>query len=155
MENKILIKIMKVAMGATLALTSTMALSLPITVSSGTSSATLMEDFGGLNSSSTSFYDGNGVNVAETFAGLTVVDPGVSGFESYSGLPTSPLSLYAGGAASTGVASIIFGTDFDFVFGLAGGTTIDDIGEGVVALLFYYDIIELGLTIVGNNGGST
>ena len=147
MKIKIPTGIIKIIIGAALAITSTTAFSVIITA--GTSSATLMEDFSALGSGALSSYNGNGVSVAETFVGLSVVDPGGSGFETYSGAPTNPLSL-AAGAATTGIFNIL-----NTSAGLAGGTGNGDIGEGVVAMLFDFDIVELGMNIFGNNGGTT
>jgi hypothetical protein len=72
-----------------------------------------------------------------------VVDPGGSGFETYSGSPSGPLTL-AFGAASTGIKQ-----EQGTAAGLTGGTGALDIGEGVVALLFDFNIVELGLEIIG------
>jgi hypothetical protein len=119
----------------------------PITVTTVTSSQALMETFAALPGAATAVFDGNGLTAAESFVGLTVVDPGGGTPEFYTGSPTGPLSLNIG-AATTGLLQTSGGAA-----GLAGGTAANDIGEGVVAVLFDYDILELGLKVLGSGGG--
>lgn len=132
MKIKIPTGIIKVVIGAALAITSTTAFSVIITA--GTSSATLKEEFSGIFTSlvGSSIYNGNDVSVAESFAGLTVADPGGSFFETFSGSPTDPLTLDS-----------------------SGGIAFGDVGEGVLAMLFDFDILELGMTLLDNTGGTT
>ena len=159
MKIKIPTGIIKVVIGAALAITSTTAFSVIITA--GTSSATLKEEFSGIFTSlvGSSIYNGNDVSVAESFAGLTVADPGGSFFETFSGSPTDPLTLDSSGGASTGILAGVFdsgSTLFNLgVTGLAGGIAFGDVGEGVLAMLFDFDILELGMTLLDNTGGTT
>lgn len=123
----------------------------PISVAAGVSSGTLQEDFSTVPGGASASFSGTNVSAAESFVGLTVNDPGGSGFESYSGTPTNPLALDIG-AASDGIWNI------QGVAGLAGGTGAQDIGEGVIAFLFDFDILGLGLDINGatpNSGLTT
>lgn len=140
----------KLGIGAVLLSMSFSSIAVPVTVTSGTSSATLMETFSTLPAGASASFSGNGVTVAESFVGLTVNDPGGTGFETFSGSPTSPLSLNVG-PSTDGIYNV------QGFAGLAGGTAASDIGEGVVAALFSYDIFELGMTIAGAslNSGTT
>jgi len=116
-----------------------------VTVSTSTSSDAVMEDFSTLPTGESSFFDGNGVSVAEHFFGQTVNDPGGSGFETVSGSPSGPLALTT---TNGGI------WDIQGVAGLAGGSSGSDIGEGIVSFLFDYDIFSFGTLIGGTNGGS-
>ena len=118
----------------------------PITYTVGASTQPLMEDFASLPTGAVAYFDGNGVQIAESFAGLTVNDPGSPLFEFYTGSPTGPLALSVG-AAGEGIASNTAG----FV-ALAGRTGPGSL-QGVAAALFDYDIFELGFTLAGADGG--
>lgn len=161
MKIKIPTGIIKVIIGAALAITSTITFSGPITVTAGTSSATLKEEFSAIFTSlvGSSIYNGNDVSVAESFAGLIVDDPGLNASETFSGSPTDPLTLDSSGGASTGILTGVFDSGFELfnlgVTGLAGGVVFTDIGEGMVAMLFDFDILELGMTLLDNTGGTT
>ncbi len=123
----------------------------PITLSYSTSSETLMENFSSLPSGTyDGIFDGNNVKVGESFVGQTVgTTVGSDGYtyETVSGVPTDPLTLATpdlgdGIAGSTGVT------------GLYGdGINGFDLGEGLVSILFDYNITEFGLAIRGSNGG--
>lgn len=133
-------------LAAILLLLPVLAQAAPVTLTFGTSGETLMEDFSTMTPGAHASYDGNGLTAAESFVGLTVTDPGGTASEFFSGSPTNPLALDIG-VATTGVFHAAA------LAGLAGGTAAEDIGEGVVAVLFDYDIFELGLSIIGSNPG--
>jgi hypothetical protein len=120
----------------------------PITFTVGASTQPLMEDFSSLPAGSIAYFDGNGLQIAESFAGLTVNDPGSPLFEFYTGSPTAPLALSVGVAAE-GISSNTGG----FV-ALRGGTGPGTL-QGVAAVLFDYDVLELGFTLAGANGGAS
>ena len=132
--------------GFSASLIGTAALAGPITLTSGTSLATLQEVLDGPPTGFFTLYDGNFVSAAERFSGLNVSDPGGSEFESYSGTATAPLTL-APGEVNDGV--FVNG----FIAGLAGGTGGVEVGEGVIAFLFDFDILELGFSIIGSDPG--
>ena len=87
--------------------------------------------------------------MAESFDGLTVNDPGRSGFEFFSGSPHDPLALDVG-AAANGIDNIASLASFTGIAGDGGGE-FGDIAEGVAAVLFDFDILELGLNVSGAN----
>ncbi|WNO07598.1 PEP-CTERM sorting domain-containing protein [Teredinibacter sp. KSP-S5-2] len=142
--------IRKVVALFTLSIMSSVALALPVSVSNVVSSDPLMEDFSTLPSGASAYFDGNGVSVGEHFVGQTVIDPGGSGFETVSGTPTGSLTLGTT-SANDGIWAI------QGAAGLAGGIAGSDIGEGVVSMLFDYDIFSLGMLIGGAeaNGAAT
>lgn len=124
---------------------------LPITVTSGTASLPIAEDFSGISAgeytANGGILDRNALMVGEAFVGQTVVDPGGSGFESVTGTPTGPLSL----ASITSGDGIFHGHG---IAGLAGGVGWPyDIAEGVVSILFDFDQAVFGLRILGADGG--
>ena len=132
------------------------AIASPVTVSEGTSSATLQEDFSSLPEPPSdalppndapiaqASFDGTNVAVAERFIGLsinTVTGPLGREHETFSGSPNNPLAL-ANGPAANGIAA-----NRNAVAGLNSNQKL---GEGVVSMLFDFNIVSLGLEIVGN-----
>ena len=118
----------------------------PITFTIGASTQPLMEDFSGLPPGALAYFNGNGLQIAESFAGLTVNDPGSPLFEFYTGNPTAPLALSVG-AAGEGIVTNTGG------FVALTARTGPGSFQGVAAVLFDYDLLELGFTLAGANGG--
>jgi hypothetical protein len=108
-----------------------------------------MEDFSSLGLDVSTF-DGNGLIAGERFDGAVVIDPGGSAFESFADPGVTSLTVMS--APSSGISTA---TPVGALAGLAGGTESFDIGEGVVAVAFDYDIFELGLTFVSGQFGDT
>ena len=119
-----------------------------ITITEEVSTASLVDTLLGDGSTELNFYSGVGFTIGETFQGLSVNDPGGTSNENFIlSNASNPLSLLVG-TASNGVGFCCGG-----IVGLAGGSVNgDDIGEGVIAILFDFDVTNLGLRLLGGGG---
>ena len=146
------IKMLKATLAGLVLAVSSFANAGLINIENTTSSATSMEALL-FNGSTVATYNANNFTIGESFTGMTVTIIEGTGFESFSGTPNSPLSLVSG-IASNGIGFL----DTFGVFGNAGtGTAANNIGEGLVALLFDFNISNFGLDINGAtaNSGTT
>jgi hypothetical protein len=125
-----------------------LAMAGPITVTVGTAPFSIVDTFTLPDGEISGIYSTFNTKIAESFAGQTVSGGSGSSFETVSGVPINPLTLLVP-AAQDGVY-ITLGR----LAGLAQGLGFDDIGEGLMSLLFTLDQSTMGFSLVGGNGGS-
>ena len=147
MVNRILFIFLSAVL-ACLFLFSGLAVAGPITVTLGSAPYPIVDSFTLPDGEISGIYSTFNTKIAESFAGQTVSGGGGTTFETVSGTPTNPLTLLVPGAQN-GVYITI-----GRLAGLAQGIGADDIGEGLMSLLFTLDQSDMGFALVGGNGGN-
>ncbi len=104
-------------------------------------------DFNALSTGSVAgFISQSGATYGEKFAGQTLSTAG--GFDSLSGLPSTPLALEANAAVADNIG-ILFHSGSNTIYGDLGGA----VGEGALSILFDVETSIFGFDIVGVDGG--
>lgn len=128
---------------------------VPITVIEGIAPLSITEDFENYPQGSNQFaFNAIGALIGESFIGQTVIGGGGNTKEEVSGLPSSPLNLNIFPNTDDGVYIADISTQFHTIFGLADGTNPDDIGEGVMAVLFDSPQSLFGITLLGHGSAT-
>lgn len=124
-----------------------------LVVTSQTAPIAIAEDFQG-------FSDGEiagiltipGARLAEDCVGQTTTEQ-PSGFEITTGNPTNPPTLAAPPAHDGVFVNVHLGAGR--VMGMADGTTLDDLGEGSITILYDVAQQQVGMRTIGTNGAAT